>query len=292
MTSTTHMDSPSRQEAPLQETSYGFAKRFSFVSDAIRAAGPRRILDIGCGTGELLTIPLALRFPEVSFVGAEPDASSVARAVSRALPANLSFVGDARGLPPFDFVIASEVLEHTDDPVDFLLFVRGLLNEGGRLVVTVPNGFGPFELATIVLNFANLSGAYPLYTRLKGARAGGDPADLATATLADSPHLNFFLFRELEALFAGTGFELIRYRPRTWLCGFVLDRMVGGRIEGWNARVSDDLPSWAASGWMFDLKLRDRAAARPPYARSRLDRLRVRVQRHVNQMGRPPRDEA
>ncbi len=266
----------SERDAPLSETSYGFAKRLEFVSAAVAAAAPGTVLDLGCGTGELLTVPLAARFPEIDFVGAEPDASSFQRALSRPLPGNMRFVTEATGLPAFDFVIASEVLEHTHDPEAFLLEVRDLLGWGGHLLLTVPNGFGPFELATVVLNLATIVGVYSFYARLKGPSLD-TLADAPTASLADSPHVNFFRFRDLERLFAAAGFDVIQYKPRTLLCGFMLDRLVDGRLEQWNARVTDGLPSWAASGWMFDLKRRSGAAPRSGYARSALDRLRVEM---------------
>lgn len=42
----------------------------------------------------------------------------------------------------YDVIIASKVLEHVDAPDQLLQYFRDRLVEGGRLVVTIPNGFG------------------------------------------------------------------------------------------------------------------------------------------------------
>ena len=38
----------------------------------------------------------------------------------------------------FDIIINSHVLEHVDDPKDFLLDIRGMLKDGGTFVIAIP----------------------------------------------------------------------------------------------------------------------------------------------------------
>jgi SAM-dependent methyltransferase len=54
----------------------------------------------------------------------------------------------------FDAIIASEVLEHleTTEVNQILKIIHGKLNPGGKLLVTVPNGFGWFEVDTFIWN--------------------------------------------------------------------------------------------------------------------------------------------
>ena len=130
------------------EDTYGTRKRFEFCRDLLREIRPALVLDVGCGTGTQLTRPLAEIFPDVQFIGIDPDAVSIRYA--RSLPAlpNLQFGGTellnrhARA----DLVIASEVVEHVENPDQFLADLRRRIPENGRLVITVPNGYGPYEI--------------------------------------------------------------------------------------------------------------------------------------------------
>lgn len=211
------------------------------------------MLDVGCGNGALLTRPLAELFPEIAVTGSDTDAPSLAWARAQPPLANLRFVDALEAEDRFDLVIASEVLEHVVRPDMFLRDLRERVAEGGRLIVTVPNGYGPFELMSLVEVGLNRSGAQALLRRVKRAvmRAASPSVD----TLAVSPHVNFFARDELERLFEEAGLRRRRYRPRTVFCGYILDEIVRGeRIGAANARLADALPGWCASDWMFELE--------------------------------------
>src|ERR1700688_3877555 len=62
----------------LPEDAYGRAKRQQFVESVIHAGKPATVLDFGCGTGTQLTWPLAETFPQVSFLGVDSDAGTIA----------------------------------------------------------------------------------------------------------------------------------------------------------------------------------------------------------------------
>lgn len=233
----------------MRDDPYGHGKRLAFVTEALTgAAGP--VLDIGCGTGAQLTRPLAEAFPALDFLAIDSDAASIALANGENPPANLVF-----GLPDslndaarFDRVIASEVLEHVDDPPAFLLWLRDRLSAGGRLILTVPNGFGPFELAGL-LELAVEAGGLGRFRRNRGADSGRD-------SLAVSPHVNFFAWGELRALVEAAGLRVVRARNRTFLCGFLVDQVVTRLgLEGWNARIADRLPAFMVSDWMLELEV-------------------------------------
>lgn len=59
----------------------------------------------------------------------------------------------ALGLEPADVVIAGEIIEHLDDPGDFLDGLAGLVNERGVLVVTTPNAHGLFNAVASIAGF-------------------------------------------------------------------------------------------------------------------------------------------
>jgi len=112
----------------------------------IAAAGIRagqRVLDLGCGTGEL-SLAIQRRHPEARVVGVDPDPKALARARAKAVRAGLeptfdeAFGGD---LPypdgSFDRVLSSLVLHHLmhDEKLEALREVRRVLAPGGALHV-------------------------------------------------------------------------------------------------------------------------------------------------------------
>lgn len=111
------------------------------------AASARRVLDAGAGQG-LLVRELALHMPAAVVAGA--DVSARARAeIARVNPdapvfeldlRAPDFAEQARALGRFDLVVCSEVLEHLPDDLEAVRRLRELLDDGGRLIVTVPGG--------------------------------------------------------------------------------------------------------------------------------------------------------
>src|SRR5690242_8930171 len=136
----------------MAETSYGDDRRFAFLAEIIARQRPTRILDIGCGTGTGLTRPLAEAFPASRFIGTDADRESIAWAQRNQRDcANLAFClpEELAASEHFDLILASEVIEHVADPAGFLAAQRARLDDGGRLVLTLPNGYGPFELMAL-----------------------------------------------------------------------------------------------------------------------------------------------
>jgi 2-polyprenyl-3-methyl-5-hydroxy-6-metoxy-1,4-benzoquinol methylase len=242
------------------EDTYGTRKRIDFAAEVIGSTAAASVLDVGCGTGNQLTKPLAERFPGVQFLGVDSDEGTIAFAREANVLPNLSFATEIKGR--FDLVIASEVLEHVEDPVDFLRSLRGrLATTDGRVLVTTPNGYGPFELAAAAdrvmhgpvlgeLSRATSGALRRLKHRLRGA-PDYEAALATTNTLAVSPHINFFTLADVEAVAGAAGFEVERRRSRTFVCGYGFDRVVKGPATEWNAKLADVLPPSLSSGWMF-----------------------------------------
>ncbi|MBI1318949.1 MAG: methyltransferase domain-containing protein [Candidatus Hydrogenedens sp.] len=265
------------------EDSYGTAKRFAFVAETVSAViatgRPARVLDVGCGTGSLLSRPLAEAFPALEVTGIDADAATIAWAAAHQALPNLHFATALAedGERPFDLVIASEVLEHVEDPPAFLLWLRRQTRRGGRVIVTVPNGYGPFEAATLAEVVLHQSGLIALARRLAGRPERMAAAERGRDTLAVSPHINFFGRRALNRLFTETGLSVRRFARRTFLCGFLLDQLVGRfGLAGWNARIADRLPAWAVSDWMVELVC-DREPVASAWRRGRLSDWRRRL---------------
>jgi SAM-dependent methyltransferase len=262
------------------DTAYGISKRLAFCAEVLAQTAPKLVIDVGCGTGTALTRPLAESAPATQFIGVDSDEPSLDYARRNSPPPNLAYRGvdELRRYTGADLIIASEVLEHVEDPERFLAELRSLLGSSGRMLVTVPNGWGPFEVATLLENVLRLSGLLGFLRRARRWVAEARPVDrFGEDTLAVSPHINFFSWRQLRRIFARSGLAVRVYRPRTFLCGFLFDPLLRalGLLE-WNARVAERLPPQLVSDWMFVLEPVAPAEA-PLYRRCHFDRWRRRL---------------
>jgi SAM-dependent methyltransferase len=99
-----------------------------------RRPGRGRLLDVGCGSGDLLAV---LRDDGWSVAGVEPSASGAAHARERLGLDVTTGRFDGGGTPggPFDVVVLSGVLEHLHEPLDGLRRARDLLAPGGLVAV-------------------------------------------------------------------------------------------------------------------------------------------------------------
>jgi SAM-dependent methyltransferase len=101
-----------------------------------------RLLDIGCGRGDLGTWFVRRGW---TAVGVEPSAEACALARARGVDARVGTLAEAQLEPrAFDAVVFRQSLEHVLDPVSDLRRAHAALREGGVLVVSVPN-FGCWQ---------------------------------------------------------------------------------------------------------------------------------------------------
>jgi 2-polyprenyl-3-methyl-5-hydroxy-6-metoxy-1,4-benzoquinol methylase len=99
--------------------------------------GGNRVLDVGCGNGDLME---RLRRLGWDPVGVDPDPEGVAQAKRRNLDARVGTLPDQR-FPSdyFDAIVSSHVIEHTDQPVELLRECQRVLKSGGLLIFVTPN---------------------------------------------------------------------------------------------------------------------------------------------------------
>jgi methionine biosynthesis protein MetW len=139
-----------------------------------------RVLDLGCGEGELLA--WLKENKKVDARGVEMTSASVKKAIARGASV---YQGDLESAmddyPPraFDYVILSQTLQETRDPLRVL---RGMLRIGNRAVVAFPN-FGHWTV------------------RLSHLWSGRAPqTELFPHDWYNSPNIHFLTVLDFEAL--------------------------------------------------------------------------------------------
>lgn len=100
----------------------------------VRRIAPGRILDIGCGRGTFLA---SMRSAGWEVLGVEYNDETAGYARMRYGMEVVTDIPSVKGL--FDVVTLNHVIEHLPDPGAMLAVCRGLLKEGGVLVVAAPN---------------------------------------------------------------------------------------------------------------------------------------------------------
>jgi SAM-dependent methyltransferase len=126
----------------VEESHFWFVTRREVILEALRRAVPdlcrRRLFDIGCGSGGVLTY---LRSRGVAVSGACDAYLESLEIVRRRISVPLVLVDEGR-LPPLgsghDLLALFDVLEHVDDDRGMLHFLHWALAPGGVVALTVP----------------------------------------------------------------------------------------------------------------------------------------------------------
>jgi SAM-dependent methyltransferase len=227
-----------------------------------------RILDLGCGSGYAVTRFLGTPADEI--LGLDLYEPNVRYATEHFERPGLRFEcrsasSLAQSSQTFDVVVLADVLEHLEEPLAVLTQCRRLLAADGMLLITIPNGHGPFEIesaisrvpglgffllkvAAFIAHVCNRFG--PLRGRWTAVQAR-TPADLPYN--AESGHVQFFSRRQLQQLLAQAGFAVLESRNLSFLSGPFTNTIfcVSGRFCRWNVAVARNLPPTLVSGWFF-----------------------------------------
>ncbi len=164
------------------------------------AGGGRRVLDIGCGDGQLGAL-LAARGYRVTGI----DQPGIHRGP---FPGSVVLVeADLdEGLPAlegrYDFVVCADVLEHLKTPHRLLRELPRVMAPGARLVASLPNAVNLYVRLNVLI------GRFPQHDR----------------GLFDRTHLHFYTWSGWVELLTGAGFRLEKVVPAGIPFGLALRR--------------------------------------------------------------------
>ena len=171
--------------------------RPEIVSALADCPSTRRILDIGCNTGELAR---ALAGSGARVVGVEGDPAAASRAREACVRVHALDL-DREEIPEpdgsFDALVYADVLEHLIDPWKALSRHRRLLGPGGRSVISVPN----------------VQHWRVLRDLLRGRWDYRDRDGVGHILARD--HLRFFTLRGIRAALEGAGYRVETVRALT-----------------------------------------------------------------------------
>lgn len=191
--------------------------------------GPGRILDVGCGVGDLAALFARHGW---SAAGIEPSAQAAEHARAAGVEAVTGTLADAPWPEgEFDAITFNHSLEHIDDPAEAVAQAARLLKPGGLLAIAVPN-FGSWQRRRFGSAWFQLDLPRHLQHFDRGSlsalveAAGLRVVDVGAATMRPSPlgSLQYKAFGNLR--YEGRGFRLLAWALAPLL--FLSDRVGEG----------------------------------------------------------------
>jgi trans-aconitate 2-methyltransferase len=116
---------------------------FADLTARIGADSPRRVVDLGCGPGNL-TARLALRWPEAEIEGVDASSAMIEQAREQAgkrLRFVLGDLRDWRPAEPVDVIVSNATLQWVPGHRELLPRLVASLGPGGWLAIQVPGNF-------------------------------------------------------------------------------------------------------------------------------------------------------
>jgi 2-polyprenyl-3-methyl-5-hydroxy-6-metoxy-1,4-benzoquinol methylase len=160
-----------------------------------------RVLDIGCGNGRITKMLGKLG---IDLLGIDIDAQEIQKAVDSNEYANVQFAcRSVQEMKEKDSgIILTEVLEHIEDPGNFLKAIALICENEGFLIVTIPNGYCLKEIIMAVIrHLKKITIFAKIITQYKNSIG-------RNTVFNESPHLQQFTLKKIQALLEEAGFTV------------------------------------------------------------------------------------
>ena len=247
---------------------HGHRKKLRFIWTAIEryrqahGLGPAqvRVLEVGCSNGRNISDPLARLGYQVTGIDIHAESIEYAKRATplpnaRFLCQNLS---DLSPTEQFEIVVLSDVLEHVTEPAAICTGSMRHLVADGLVLISVPNGFGPYELEQRFLKRSGV-GWLLSFVRTSIGRALRRPSSMMGKPVGgpaynyDSGHVQFFHLRDFEQLLDRVGLEVVE-RANGALFGGTLTSLLVGRFRAvvrGSLVLADRLPQRWVTTWYY-----------------------------------------
>jgi len=232
-------------------------KRLKFIAKHIKCLDPKecKVLDIGCGNGNISIYLGSLGY---HVLGVDISEKAIDKANRLNTLPNVSFrVMSAEDLiatdPTYDVVICSEVLEHLENPDKLIKVIDILLKQNGKLIVTVPNGFGPREmLMTKPMQWMQRKNNiwWRMTKKLKSAL--GYDGKTVQSDADDLEHIQFFTKKQLTDLSVRNNFFITAFENTDFLEDLFPFSLATKRVsvlQKFDCKVADLLPHQFTGGF-------------------------------------------
>jgi SAM-dependent methyltransferase len=223
--------------------------------DEQRPQGKIKILDVGCGTGNI-TLPLGL-IPNSTVVGIDMYQPNIDECNRKNTYPNVA-LQFARlnefDVKEFDFIIFTEVLEHIPQYAEILRDLSERMKPGAQILVTIPNGWGPFEWAMTPMYLMRRMGLNGFIAKVKRLVGKKEPYALNQEI---DPHVNFFTRRQIRKDNEQFGFTMLEFRKSFCLAPIFetyLPFVPLTKLAYYDNRIAQILPAFLASGWYYRVK--------------------------------------
>lgn len=266
------------------ENVFGHSHKLQFFLQTLielrKAKSELVVVDVGCGNGSQVTrylgcvatrvVGLDLHEPCISYAEHKFGSDKVSFVVTK--------IEDLQ--ERFDVAVLSDVLEHVEDPEQLLGHVVERLADDGILLISVPNGKGPFEaeaafskskpFGALSLSLLDLCVAVLNKFIFKGAWTRvAAPEDLPYNQ--DSPHVQFFSEADITTLIERSGFRITSTRQLCFVAGPYSNYLLKPwkRLLRLNVWLGERIPARRAVAWCFVAE-RNKVMGRQVPARARM----------------------
>lgn len=205
-----------------------------------------RVLEVGCGKGGI-TFPLAslgcqvrafdINENSVGYVQSQINTNKIKNLIVT-LDNGYTF-NDGK---TYDIVIASEVFEYFLEPLKLAANITRRMAEGSYLILTTPNGYGPWELKNRVIPIFYLR-KWNLLRHLIGKPpyVKGSGMD----------RYQYYTKKRLVKLFSKFSLRLVNFSKSDSILTIFSPLRRSAFLGNIDIKLADALPYWLASGWYF-----------------------------------------